>query len=138
MLRAKFFAHCRVFNDVDGAQPRGLELSQHARIRKSHAVVDARKDFIANGFGDRRVRLEGRNHFVGKRIVELREYPVRGALKEVDLACLLDDFRDELNSTRRAADHAHGFARQVVVPIPTRRMKTRAFERIEPFDHGFR
>jgi hypothetical protein len=70
------------------------------------------------------------------RTVGLGQDPRRCALEQVQLADAWRDLRHELNRARARADHARGFAVQVELVIPTRRVKQRALEAAQSGDLG--
>jgi hypothetical protein len=71
-------------------------------------------------------------------LVLLRQHPVRRALEQVDAAGALRDLRHELHGARRAADHAHRLAGEIVIPVPPRGVEARAGKRVEARDVGHR
>ncbi len=136
MRGAQLAPDVRIAHDVDRREARRFAFDEHLRDRERHAGVHVPFDVGAEreqrgGVGPECVEL-----FLGERVVDLRQHPVRRALEEVDLARGLHDLGNELHRARRAPDHRDPVAGEVVLPVPLRRMPHGARERVEPVDRG--
>ena len=119
MFGHQLCSHVRILDDIDRCQADRLQLAANCCVIECLARFDSIEDRLSDARSRMGIGSEELELLLRIRIVIFRENPIRGALKEMNLACEFGHFRYELHRARGGANDANSFALERVRPIPS-------------------